>query len=318
PTRRFPICSRARPRRRLRSPRCWRWSRARSASGAAHRARRNPASLHGATGSRRPLRAFPSGRSAPDCRKASSGPRVGSIRPREAFVNPWFLVPLASALVCLASGIVILLREPDATTHRAAGALLLGAAWWGLCEALWTLAPNAEVAFALVCLSAPGWIFAGPLSLHLFATQGRTRDWLRAALPVAWAGACVSLGLAWATPWLHRAVVPAPWGWAYEVGPAFAPWYACTVAVASLGAGAALLDGRGSTWPAAGRQRTWLALALAAPLGVGSLTDGLLPLAGVQVPRLGVASFAVLGVVIAGTIRRFGWSIVAPGSFARL
>jgi signal transduction histidine kinase len=46
------------------------------------------------------------------------------------------------------------------------------------------------------------------------------------------------------------------------------------------------------------------------------VTDGLLPLAGVQVPRLGVASFAMLGGIVAWSLHRFGYSVLAPGSFA--
>jgi signal transduction histidine kinase len=233
-------------------------------------------------------------------------------------VNPWFLVPLASGLACLVCGIVILLREPDAPTHRCAGTLLLGGAWWGLCEALWTLAPDPETALALVRLSTPGWIFAGPLCLQLFVAQGRAPGWVRGMLPIAWAGSVAALGIAWTTPWLTRSVESVPWGWAYRVGPAFAPWYALTVASAGLGMAAALLGLRAAGSPAEQRQSPWLVAAVGAPLGVGSLTDGLLPLLGVQVPRLGVLSFATLGVLIAATIRRYGWSIVSPGSFARL
>jgi signal transduction histidine kinase len=231
-------------------------------------------------------------------------------------VNPWFLVPLASGLVCLVCGILILLRELDSTTHRCAGALLLGGAWWGLCEALWTIAPDPATALALSRLSAPGWLFVGPLSLQLFLAGGRAPTWVRGALAVAWAGALVTLGLGWTTPWLHRGVVAVPWGWAYVPGPAFLPWYALTVAAGGAGLGAALRDLRDGGSPAASRQSPWLVAAVGAPLVFGSTTDGLLPLLGIHVPRLGVASFAVLGVLIAATIRRFGWSIVTPGSFA--
>jgi len=231
-------------------------------------------------------------------------------------VNPWFLVPLASGLVCMICGILILLREPDATTHRCAGAMLLGGAWWGLCEALWTLAPDPETALALARLSVPGWVFVGPLSLQLFLSQGRAPDWVRGALPIAWAGAIAALGLGWTTPWIHRGVTPVPWGWAYEVGPAFGLWYALSVASAGAGLFAALLDLRSAGSPAASRQSPWLVAAVGTPLFFGSTTDGLLPLLGVHVPRLGVVSFAALGLLITATIRRFGWSIVAPGSFA--
>jgi len=231
-------------------------------------------------------------------------------------VNPWFLVPLASGLTCLICGILILLREPHATTHRCAGAMLLGGAWWGLCEALWTLTPDAATALALARMSMPGWVFVGPLALQLFLAQGRAPGWVRAALPAVWACSLAALGLGWTTPWMLRAVEPVGWGWAYQVGPAFGLWYGLAVASASAGLAAALLDLRASASPAASRQSPWLIAAVGAPLLFGSTTDGLLPLLGVQVPRLGVASFAALGVLIAATIHRFGWSIVAPGSFA--
>ena len=71
-------------------------------------------------------------------------------------MNPWFLVPLVSGLACLVCGTLILAREPHATTNRCAGLLLLGAAWWGLCEALWTLAPDAQTALLLARVSGPG------------------------------------------------------------------------------------------------------------------------------------------------------------------
>jgi signal transduction histidine kinase len=231
-------------------------------------------------------------------------------------VNPWVLVPLASGLACLISGILILLREPDSTTHRCAAAMLLGGAWWGLCEMLWTLAPDPVTALSLVRLSAPGWIFVGPLALTLFLAQGRAPAWVRAVLPAVWAGSLAALGLAWTTPWMLRDVSRVSWGWAYEVGPAFAAWYVLAVASAGAGLVAALLQLRSNGSPAASRQSPWLIAAVAAPLCFGSTTDGLLPLLGVDVPRLGVASFAVLGVLIAATIRRFGWSLVTPGSFA--
>jgi PAS domain-containing protein len=44
------------------------------------------------------------------------------------------------------------------------------------------------------------------------------------------------------------------------------------------------------------------------------VTDGLLPLCGIQVQP--VASFAMLGGIVAWSLHRFGYSVLAPGSFA--
>ncbi|HEY8494406.1 MAG TPA: ATP-binding protein [Myxococcota bacterium] len=231
-------------------------------------------------------------------------------------MNPWFLVPLASGLICLACGILLLHREPDAPTHRCGGALLLGGAWWGLCEAIWTLAPDPDTALALVRLSTPGWVLTGALSLQLAVAEGRAPVWVRVWLPAAWGGALVALGLAWTTPWMHESVSPVAWGWAYQVGPAFAVWYVLTLAATLGGLTAVVLGLRGGGAPVSRGQRVGRVVAVAGPMVVGSTTDALLPLLDVQVPRLGVASFAVLGTLITATIHRFGWSLVTPGSFA--
>ncbi|MEB2345405.1 MAG: ATP-binding protein [Deltaproteobacteria bacterium] len=233
-------------------------------------------------------------------------------------MNPWFLVPLASGLACMICGILVLLREPDAATHRCTGALLLGAAWWGLCEALWTLAPDPETALALARLSVPGWVFVGPLALQLFLAHGRAPAWVRGVLPVAWAGSLAALGIGWTTPWLLRGVTPVPWGWALEVGPAFGLWFVLAITSAGAGLFSSLRALRRNASPAAARQSPWLVAAAGTPLLFGSTTDALLPLLGVPVPRLGVVSFGLLGVLVTATIRRFGWSIVTPGSFAGL
>ena len=52
------------------------------------------------------------------------------------------------------------------------------------------------------------------------------------------------------------------------------------------------------------------------PLCVGGVSDGLLPLVDIHLPRLGVASFAGLGLLFAWSLFRFGHSFAASGSFS--
>ena len=231
-------------------------------------------------------------------------------------MNPWFVVPLMSGLACLTFAVLLLAREPRAATSRYAALLLLGGAWWGVFETLWTLAPDAGTALLLLRLSAPGWIFIGPICLELFladAPGGPGR--LRSLRPIVWGAAAATLAMAWTTNWIHAGMEPVPWGWAYRSGPLHAPWYALTVSASAAGIFAALARLRSAAAPAEKGQSRWFLAAVGVPMCVGSATDGLLPLLGVPVPRLGVASFAVLGVVITASIRRFGWSAVIPGSF---
>jgi two-component system cell cycle sensor histidine kinase/response regulator CckA len=55
---------------------------------------------------------------------------------------------------------------------------------------------------------------------------------------------------------------------------------------------------------------------LLVPLMVASLTDGLLPVRGYQLPRLGASSIILLVGSVAFTIHRYGYSMLAPGAFA--
>ncbi|MCU0668246.1 MAG: ATP-binding protein [Myxococcota bacterium] len=236
---------------------------------------------------------------------------------------PYFLLPLVAALVCLACGVAIWLRDSDSTANRCAAALLAGATHWGVCEALWTLAPDAASAEWRVRASAPGWIAVGPLCLHLFLAQ-ETRSWrgLRRALPFLYALAAGALLLVWTEPWLgvhwmFAGVEPVAWGFAYRVGPAYALWYFGTLLCVTIGITAPFWDAQRQLSPAETSQRRWLGTGIGVPLVLGSVTDGLLPIFGVDVPRLGVASFAVFGATVTWSTHRFGFSVLTPSSFAR-
>jgi signal transduction histidine kinase len=237
-------------------------------------------------------------------------------------VNPYFLLPLVSAVGCIVCGVVVLLRDPGATQNRCAAALMACGSWWGICEALWTLAPDAASAELLLRVSAPGWVPVGPICMHLFLAQeihlGRR---LRRLLPAAYSIAALFLLLWWlegllGRGWLTVEMRRVAWGWAYRPGPLYPAWYAFTVVTASAGVLAVFAEMRRAISPAEARQRPWLHTGIGAPMLVGSATDGLLPLLGFELPRLGVASFAVFGAIVALSLHRFGYSVLAPSSFA--
>src|SRR5262249_34885531 len=210
----------------------------------------------------------------------------------------------------MAFGLLILAREPDATTHRCAGALLLGAAWWGVCEALWTIAPDAHTALLLVRLSTPGWIAVGPISMHLFlAQETRPPAWIRRALLPCYALAALFGIASLFMPEMASGITRVRWGWSYEVGAFYPVWLAFTVLPASAGVFVGLRGLRAS--PAGSRQGPWVGTGVGVPLLIGSTTDGLLPALGIEFPRLGVLSFAVSGALIAWSMRRFGYSLIA-------
>jgi len=96
----------------------------------------------------------------------------------------------------------------------------------------------------------------------------------------------------------------------------YAVWYFFTAGLAMFGVASGVIEAQRSDTPAERNQGPWLGAAASIPLLLGSITDGLLPVLGFHVPRLGVASFAILGVIMCWSLVRFGHSVLAPGSFA--
>jgi PAS domain S-box-containing protein len=115
---------------------------------------------------------------------------------------------------------------------------------------------------------------------------------------------------------MHPAVERTSWGWAYALGPAYPVYIAFTTATVVL---AVLIAARAyrSASPGERAQALWLMIGLFAPLSIATMTDGLLPWLGVQVPHLGTATFVVLGGTIFWSFFRYGYSLLAPGDFAR-
>lgn len=227
------------------------------------------------------------------------------------------LVPLFACLVCTALAAALVFRHGGRRAPRLAAAMVSGAGFWALCEAVWNVQDEAAPALVLVRAATLGWTWLGPLALHLFLElSGRVDSPMRRLLPAAYAGAVLILLVSWLTPWLQPAVIRTAWGWSYRFGPAYPLVHLFTLACVLAGAWVAWRALRVDSSPSERHQARWVAIGISIPLLVASLTDGLLPLAGWHVPRLGTLSFAVLGGVVLWSFHRYGYSMLAPGDFA--
>jgi PAS domain S-box-containing protein len=232
-------------------------------------------------------------------------------------VSLYVLVPLLSCVALAFFAGAVLTRDACGPVNRLAALLVGCAGFWALCESVWQAQSEPAAALRWVRISALGSVWIGPLALHVMvALHPEPLPRLRRTLPLLYAAAALFVSVVWLTPWILSGVVRTSWGWAYELGPGYPLLHGFSVAnfVAALSVG----------WcaqrraPSSGErsQLRWLTASILVPLFVASVTDGLLPVASVQLPRLGIVSFAVLGAMVAWSFHRYGYSLLAPGNFA--
>jgi PAS domain S-box-containing protein len=232
-------------------------------------------------------------------------------------LHGYVAIPLVSSVVSAAMAGAILARDARHPANRLAALLIGGASWWAGCEVLWNTAADPALALRFVRLSALGWAALGPLTLHLFVEiAGDPAPRARRALPWLYAGAAGFAAAALAG-WIHPAVAREAWGWSYALAPLYLAFYVFTVVCMSMGLRVLLRAARHAVSTTERDQMRLLLVGLMIPLCVASATDGLLPSAGIQLPRLGTAAFAVLNGILAWTFHRYTYPIVAPGGFGR-
>jgi PAS domain S-box-containing protein len=231
-------------------------------------------------------------------------------------MHPALLVPLFACIASAMLAAALLSHDADQRANRLIAAVLVCCCWWSLCEVLWNVQDDARVVVWLVRASGAGWIWLGPLSMHLYTEfAADARSPVRRALPAAYATAATSLALYLGTPWCVTGAVPTAWGWGYRFGPLFPPVYLTTLGWIGLALAhwPQLLVGAS---PRERRQAVGLLVGVAAPLTLASLTDVILPGLGVHVPRLGSASLLVTGTVAAWGVRNNRGLLLASGAFA--
>ena len=225
---------------------------------------------------------------------------------------------LLACAALLVSATTILVRDPHDAGNRQAALLLYCGAFWAICQLLWNTSQDPVAALALVKLSALGWVGIGPLTARfIVSVTGLPAPRLQRALRGYFAFAGLFLALTWLTPWVHTGVVRRSWGFGYTFGPLYPLFYLVTVGSLLSGVSVASRAYRETRLESVRSQANWIAFGILQLLLVGSITDGILPFFGVVVPQLATASFALMGVLLALSLHRFGYSILSPGTFSR-
>ncbi|MCH7708596.1 MAG: PAS domain-containing protein, partial [Myxococcales bacterium] len=226
------------------------------------------------------------------------------------------LVPLLACIICAVVAMGIFALDGRRPENRLAALMLLGPAIWSFCEVMWAVQDDAESAMFWMKMSSLGWAWLAPVALHFFLDlMAVPAPKLRRALPVLYGLSLLTVVVDIATPWFHLETVKTSWGWAYTLGPALPIFYAFSIMCIGSAARIVWVSLRRSGATAEYVQARWVSIALIVPLVVVSIGDALLPYLGIQIPRVGTLSSALLGIVILWTFQRYGYALLAPGSY---
>jgi PAS domain S-box-containing protein len=232
-------------------------------------------------------------------------------------MHPYLILIAGSCLICAICAGCVIANDPRRRPNQLAGLVLLSASFWAMCEIFWNLAVDPDIALWRMRLAALGWAFIGPLFFHLVVSGFRPGDRsLRRILPLLYGISAAAVLLTMTTDWMIPGVVSTRWGWGYQLGPGFFGFYLLTQCEVGASALIVVRDFRDHRSPAERRQGPWIALGMALPLMISTMTDVVFPWFGIQVPRLGTTSFAMMGLVAVWTLFRFGYSFMTPGTFA--
>jgi len=234
-------------------------------------------------------------------------------------LHPYVLIPLFASVVAAMAGSSILTRDSVNRGHRLLAAIFGCAAYWSLVEVVRNSLDEPAWIPWLFRLSSIGWMPLGALCFHLFLELiGDTSAWLRRrCVPALYLLSAVSAAVYITTPWGIESVHPTSWGWGYTPGRFFIFFYAPTAAFVSLSLGVLWRRVYPADAPSSERRQGYVAFAaIMIPLVVASVTDAILPMCGVNLPRIGSSSLAIIGAAIAWSVHRYGYSLLAPGTFA--
>jgi len=227
------------------------------------------------------------------------------------------LLKLLTFAVSIALAATILGRDPGLRINRLMALVVACTAWWSLCEVLWNLQSDPEVALWWVRISSLGWLLVGPAFFHIFVElAGSQHSRLHWATPVVYAASLGCFGLYLGTNWCVTGMLRTEWGWGYEFGPVFVLPYLVAAVPPTL-----VLASWRTVYPSHGSrgERTMSLFALGgttAAVLVASTTDALLPLMGIRPPPLGSSAITLMSVSVAWSIRRYGYSLLSAGAFA--
>jgi signal transduction histidine kinase len=237
----------------------------------------------------------------------------------EAYVNLPILIALLAATIGAAAAAAIVTQGPGVRANQLAGLLLTGVAWWAMGDVLRLLAPDASWALRAAELSTPGWIFMGPLALHLASVmRAPAGAWTRPLVPWSYALFGAFLAGAWLAPgWMFEKVIREPDGWVVVPGPGvIVVMLATLVHVVPVAAYGIRVFRRSPSASDQARLR-WLTAGLALPIVTIPTFNVILPMLGQPSVRLGSLALATFGAVVAWTAHRHGTSPLGRGGLAR-
>jgi two-component system, NtrC family, sensor kinase len=227
-------------------------------------------------------------------------------------MHAYVVVPILACTLSAATALVVALRDPANRRAWPIAGVSACAAIWAFCEIAWNVAPTAETALLWMRLSAFGWVPIGPIAFQaLMLARDRDTALVRAWVGLLYAFSGALLVAALGSPLVIENAVATWWGWSPVPGPVMVLQYGVTGG--SVAAGLWLGWRRRGLSADEGRQLLAVRLAIGVPLVVASLTDVILPLLGsFDVPRLGTASLALIGVVHFWSFVRYGDSVLVP------
>jgi signal transduction histidine kinase len=231
-------------------------------------------------------------------------------------MHPYTVILVLSSLVCAACGGAHYLQDRTRRANQLTALLLLGCAHWALCQAMITISDDLERVQAITSFSAIGWTFIPALILHISmeisGARGRAVRWLRNTL---YGMGGIMLPFTWWTDLVARPLQRYGWGWTFEVGPLLIA-DATLAMVALVVAARCMLMAASSLSDAERRQLRWIAFASAGQITLACVSDVVLPALGLPGPQLGTPGLAVLAGVSVYVVAHFGYSVMAPSSFA--
>jgi PAS domain S-box-containing protein len=232
-------------------------------------------------------------------------------------MHPYVLLPLAALVAAGVLASAFAAREPDQRANRLASLILVCAAFWSFCELMATIAPDAETALTWLRWTALGSIPTGPVLLHIamVAADARRRD-QRGILVFTYTAAIGAALISVSTDLVWTAAVKTDWGWGGVPGPVLGGSFAITASVPAIAITGTLLR-PARPLPLTRGQFALVLLLGSVGLGVGGYTDGLRPLLGTPVPRLGHVGVVLLGVILWPLVFRMREPRLTPQQFAR-
>jgi PAS domain S-box-containing protein len=224
-------------------------------------------------------------------------------------------VVLTSLFAAVAAGILagaIWARDPSNRGNQLVAISLVGTMVWSLCNVFSNMSEDPATALAFIRGSCLGSVTIGSLSFHMLLTlEPKLMPRYGRFLPFTYSTAAIFVVIALATPAFWSGVTKAEWGWAGEIGLGVAISWALIIPFPV----AALVEWFRSRDDSTKLTR-WMGVAVAIPAIVATLTDFVLPFAGIRFPRLGNVSLVAWGALAFWKVYRFRDPIFVPHLFA--